>query len=225
MSKEIILPRQDEEGNYYISYSQIKLWQDLKSFNLGILGKCEYILSYFFGEDWPDAGWAAFGSDVEAYITEREKAETFDDREKKILESIETLGVFQQEVKIQFDGFYLKGFIDDMTKDMVYIRDYKTASENSAKKYYKPEYRQLHNYSLWILQETGKLPEKAEVCIVERKGNVFRTPGRENLSVGERVWYHTIDITMEEVEKERENIIQAVQEISDCYKVFLKLNS
>ena len=224
MSKEIVLPRQDEEGNYYISYSQINLWQDLKSFNLGVLGKYEYILSYFFGEDWPDVGWALHGTLCENYITERKDGEYFTDEEKKVLESIETLGEFQHEIKINFDGFYVKGFIDDMTPDMKHIRDYKTCSLNSSKKYYKPEYKQLHLYSLYVLQETGKVPEKCEVVMIEREGNAFRTPGKENLKVGKNVWRHEIEVKEEDLEELQVDMLKTVQEISDCYKVFLKLN-
>ena len=135
MKNNIVLPRTDDEGNYYISYSQIKNWNSDKSFNLGILGKLEYILQYFFGEDFGDMGWAEFGKDVEDYITERKQASKFNDTEKKTLESIETLGVYQQQIKIDFDGFYLLGYIDDMNVDRTHIRDYKTASLNSSKQY------------------------------------------------------------------------------------------
>ena len=126
MPEQLILPRQDKEGNYYLSYSSISLWNDIKGFSTGRPGKEEFIRSYFFGEEYGDAmGWALFGSQVEDYICKRIGAENFTEEERKILETIVPLGDFQHEVHIPFDGFYLKGFIDDIAPDFKKIRDVK----------------------------------------------------------------------------------------------------
>lgn len=220
---QLLLPKKDEEGNQYLSYSQIKNWNSLKSFNLSVLGKMEYILEYFFGEDFGDMGWAEFGQDVEDYITIKESANKFTDAEKKVMDSIKTLGVFQKEIEINFEDFYLKGFIDDMTEDFMHIRDYKSASDNSRKQYYKDDYWQLDVYGMWVKQEKGKLPEKADVVIVERAGNCFRGGGRKVLSVKNEVWYHDRELTEERQEILKNKILTTAQEISDAYKVFLKM--
>ena len=216
----IKLPRTTEDGVPYISYSQWKMWKEAKSFNLRVEGKLEYMLEYFFGEEFPDMGWAHFGNIVEDYVTEKKGAGMFGQKEKDLMDSIETLGVFQQEAWLDLGDFKLRGFLDDMTEDGTWIRDYKTASENSSKKYYQDDYYQLDIYAMWILQEFGILPEKMEVCIIERKGNPFKG---EDLVVGDNVWYVDRPINPMRIQELREDIIKVTHEISGYYKTFLKL--
>jgi hypothetical protein len=219
----LILPREDESG-YYISYSQIKLWNEIKGYNTGLSGKKEYIRSYFLGEEYPDkGGFGTFGSEAEAYITERKEADKFTDAERVVLEQITPLGVFQRKIKVPFDGFYLLGYIDDSTEDCSQLRDYKTASEKSKAKYYEDDYFQLDIYAMGIKAEFGRLPEKLEVCIIERLGNGFKG-GREALKVGTRVWYHPRQTSLERLEKLSNTIVQTATEISKFYEVFLALN-
>lgn len=253
MSKGIVLPKTLEDGTPYVSYSQIKNWNSLKSFNLKIPGNLEYIMEYFFGEKFGDMGWAEFGQDVENYICYRDFSEeqikeldaqvlannkkygkdeklisaslaSFTEEEKKIMNTIEPLGVFQQEAIIDFGRFKLLGYIDDMSKDITHIRDYKSASDNSRKQYYEDDYYQTDIYAMWVKQETKKLPEKTDVVIVERAGNCFRGGGRSVLSVKGQVWYHERQINVERQIYLKKYIEKTVKEISDCYKVFLKLN-
>lgn len=223
---DIELPRQDAEGNYYISYSQYSTWKELKSFNLGILGKQEYILSYFMGVKWPDQGWAQFGSDVEDYICTKDKAEAFTESEKETLAKIKPIGVFQKEIKLWIlPNVYVYGFIDDCNDVMSWLRDYKTASNNSRQRYYKDDYTQLDIYAMFAYQETGKIPEKLEVCIIERKGNCFgMVERRDLLSVGKEIWYHERETSPERLAKIKGNLIAAILEISNAYKLFKKLN-
>lgn len=253
--EEIVLPKTLEDGTPYVSYSQIKNWNSLKSFNLKIPGNLEYIMEYFFGEKFGDIGWAEFGQDVENYICYRDFTEeqikeldtqvlinnkkygkdeklvsaslaSFTEEEKKVMNTIEPLGVFQQEAIIDFGRFKLLGFLDDMKPKMEeHIRDYKSASDNSRKQYYEDDYWQLDIYGMWVKQQTKKLPKKAEVVIVERAGNCFRGGGRNVLSVKGQVWYHDRELTMDRQKYLKEYIERTVQEISDCYKVFLKLNN
>lgn len=221
--ESLLLPRTDKDGKPYISYSQVKAFNAAKSFNLGILGKYEYMLSYFFGEDFGDMGWAQFGQEVEDYICERKHKRKFTADERKVLDSIEPLGVFQQEIAIDFGDFYMLGYIDDISKDFMHIRDYKTCSLNSSKQYYEDDYYQLDIYAMWVLQETGKLPEKLEVCMIERAGNCFRGGGRKVLSVKENVWYHPRETSMERIEYLRKYIRDTANEISQHYKAYQSL--
>ncbi len=222
----IELPRQDEDGNYYISYSQYTTWKDQKSFNLQTIGKQEYFLGYFFGHRFPDMGWGQFGTEVEGYICEREYADSFLPHEKRILEEIKPLGVFQQEIKIWlFANVYIKGFIDDMLPGFTHLRDYKTASDKSRLKYYKDDYVQLDIYAMFGLQETGKLPEKLEVFIVERLGNCHgEVERRDLLSVGTGQWVHERTTSIDRINKIRAELIAACYEISDAFKLFKKIN-
>lgn len=221
---EIVLPRFNEkEGTYYISYSQVTAWNAIKSFTLGIPGKEEYIRSYFLKEMHPEGGFATFGKDVEDYICSRDKAETFTNDEKAVLDSIKPLGTFQREFKIKRDGYYVLGYIDDANEDLTKIRDYKTASKASAKKYYTDEYEQLDIYAMAIKEEIGRCPDELEVCVIERSGNGFKG-GREALKVAGEVWYINRETSDDKMARISHNIERTVKEISEVYKVFLKLN-
>src|SRR5690606_4732501 len=107
--------------------------------------KTGYILRYFFNYDFPPSPmdvYAPFGILIEDAICNQEFS-CFTTEEQEILKSITPLGVFQYPVKVEFDGFTLNGYIDDMAADFSIIRDYKTGSIASTKKYSKPEYDQL----------------------------------------------------------------------------------
>ena len=246
--EDIILPRQDEDGNYYISYSQSDSFNSDSGFNTGLMGDLEYMQSYFFGKKWPDMGWGEFGTQVEDYICYRdypkeeilkldkelkeqnqstisEAINSFTDEEKEVLNTVTPIGNFQVEVKYWiFPNVYIKGYIDDANNDLSHLRDYKTASNNSRRRYYKDTYKQLDIYSLYARQETGKIPEKLEVVIIERKGNVFGLENRRDLlSVGKEVWYLDRETTEERLFKVEEDIKRTVIKISEMYKTFLTL--
>ena len=243
-----------EKNCHYISYSQVGSWEDEKSFNLGVKGRLEYILAYFMGVKFPDQGWGVFGEDAEnavcyrdyplveiqkldeeikAYNIERpdraqrlisESLSSFDEREMKILKQIEPLGVFQQEGWINFDGFKVLLYIDDANADFSKLRDYKTASRNSGKKYEKPEYDQLDVYSLWVKQQFGHVPDDLEVCIIERAGNCFgMVERRDLLSVKNDVWYVDRETSTERLKTIEDRIVRVANEISEYYKVYLKI--
>ena len=225
------LPK-NKDGIPYISYSQWTSWNAIKGFNTGLPGRYEYMLSYFFGQEWPDMGWAQFGNEVEDYICERKGAENFDDSERATLERIEPLGLFQHEFLLEFDGFGLLGFIDDAspggeTADSAFkkIRDYKTCSENSSKKYYGEDYYQLDIYAMWVQQRLGRLPEELEVVMVERTGNPFRGGGRDVLKVGGQIWYHQRQTSPERIHFLREDIARTAKEISEAWMVYQKMLS
>ena len=216
------LPR-SKEGIPYISYSQYRSWNDPKSFHLGVKGKYEYMLDYFFDEDFPDMGWAQFGEEVEGYICQRSFSEAFSPEEKKVLETIEPLGLFQHEFFLRFDGFGLLGFIDDAKEDFSHIRDYKTCSKSSSKKYYKDDYYQLDIYAMWVQQNFGHLPETLEVMMIERTGNPFKGGGRSVLKVGEQVWSHYRETSQERINFLREDIRRTAEEIAVTWEVFQKM--
>lgn len=220
----MLLPKQDAEGTPYISYSQVKLWNEAKGFSTGLLGRHEYIRSYFLGEQYADkGGFGQFGTEVENYICKRENADQFTDAERAVLDQIEPLGIFQKQIKIPFDGFYLTGYIDDVNPEYTKIRDYKSASVKSKEKYYADDYWQLDLYSLFIKKEQGKLPKELEVCIIERLGNGFKG-GRAAMTVGTNIWYVPRKTNKERLKTIEQNIINTATEISKYYEVFCKLN-
>jgi len=223
MGDIIQLPRVTESGKPRISYSQIRSYKSKKSFNLQIDGSLEYMIEYFMGHKFPDVGWGEFGHDVEGYIGERKFAEKFDEDEKKILDNIEPLGVLGEEFEIDFGEFVLVMIIDDRAKDWAKIRDYKTASKNSSKRYYEEDYKQLDIYALKPYMESGFIPE-LEVKVIERKGNCMFGGGRDVLKVGKEVWTIQRETSEERLEVIKNEIFTTVIEISDLYKEYLKLN-
>ena len=246
--ENIILPRQDKDGNYYISYSQYTSFKSSSGFNTGLSGDLEYMQGYFFGKRYPDQGWSLFGTQAEDYICYRdyskeeiakldaelikqgqstitEAINSFTEEERKTLDTIKPLGNFQVEVKYWLsENVYIYGFIDDATDDLSHIRDYKTASKNSKARYYKDDYKQLDIYALWVRQQTGKIPEQLEVVMIERKGNCFGLENRRDLlSVGEEVWYLDRETTEERLFQIETDVKRTAEKISDMYKTYLSL--
>lgn len=220
----MILPAKDSDGRYFVSYSQVASWNETKGFNTGMLGRHEYIKKYFLKETFEDKyGFATFGKEVEDYITTRGSADKFTADEKAVLETIIPLGKFQQQFKLEYPEFYVLGYRDDCNEEFTKIRDYKTASKNSAKKYYEDGYYQLDIYAMAMQQKTGKLPE-LEVCVIERLGNGFRG-GRDVMSVGKEVWYIPRTTNAERINSLHTIINNTVNEISQYYEVFLELNN
>lgn len=217
----MILPTVDENGIPYLSSTQIDKFTAEKSFNLKVEGVLEYILHYFLKEKFEDIGWAEFGHSVESGIITKNYSE-FTPTEIETLKKVEAYDLTQYEVRINFDEFYLKGYIDTIDKDLTKLKDYKTASKTSKEKYYKDEYSQILYYGIGIKEQTGNYPEMV-VEIIERYGNAFRG-GRPALSVGNEIWRVKKELTEEKEKELREYIIKTANEISEYYQVFLKLN-
>lgn len=223
MSKEkkLIMPNQDDQGNFYISYSQVKSWNAAKGFNTKLPGLWEYMRKYFFKEQYEDIGWNAFGNKVEnALMTQDFK--DFSKQEIATLKKVKVLPVWQQKIMIPLQGgIYLLGFIDNNTADFSHIRDYKTASSNSKEQYYSDDYEQVDIYAEGIRQITGKFPTKIDVVIIERKGNPYQ---KQPLTVGENVWIVDKQVNADRIGGIMENVNKTAQEIADHYEIFRELN-
>lgn len=219
------LPRIDKEtGRPYISYSQYKLWNSDKSFNLGVEGKLEYIQEYMLGREFPDAGWGQFGHEVEDYICKRANAQAFTEEERKILHQITPLGQFQVQGLLNMGDYDIKVVLDDATPDFSKIRDYKTASKRSSQQYFSDDYIQLDLYGEWVYRTTGKYPE-LEVCIIERGGNCMFGKGRGALFVKGEIWYHTRQTNVDRVNALLDDMDKTAKEISEYYQGFAFLNN
>lgn len=219
----IELPKKAKNGKPRISYSQYNLYNSIKSFNLDKEGFHEYIICYFMGYHFRDLGWGEFGHDVEAYVTKKEREHKFSNEEIKTLDKVEVLGELSDSFELDFGDFILTGIIDDRKKDWSKIRDYKTASKNSKKRYYSPDYKQLKFYAMKGLEVTGEIPELEVLCI-ERKGNCTFSKDRRDLTVGENIWSIPIETSINELSELEEDLRRTVHEISDLYKVFKKVN-
>lgn len=211
---KIILPRVDDEGNCYISYSQLSKWKYPKG------GKKDYIKSYFFGERFTGNAYTDFGSLIGEALENNDFSE-FSAKEKKVLKKITRLDEFEREIKLDLGDFYVKGFIDTNDKDCKVLIDYKTGSMDKEDEYKKDDYTQLVLYAGAIEQETGKLPESAHVELIERVGNAFRG---EDLALGTEVLKIPQDISPERVAKVKKDVVDIAKEISDYYRVFNLIN-
>jgi hypothetical protein len=217
-----MLPKKDKEGVPYISYSQANLWSDVKGYNTGMDGKIEYMLSYFYKVNFPDVGFGGFGGKVGTAL-EVGDFSAFSPLEIETLKKVERLDVFEKEIRIPFDGFYLVGYIDTCTEDLKYIKDYKTASPSSKEKYYTDDYKQLMIYAKGVHCEKGYYPERMNVEIIERKGNAFNG-GIDALSLGDNIWIVEKEISAEKIEEVAKYVEKTALEISEYWSVWKKIN-
>lgn len=215
MSKQLFLPKTDEEGVPYLSYSQISTWKKSKR---------DYIRKNFFKESDDNEGlqrYGDFGHKVgEAF--ENNNYSAFEPHEQEFLCTIPKYDQFERKIKLQLDGFYMLGYIDTNSHCLTKMADYKTGDiEKKAGDYSSSDYIQLEIYSAAIEQETGILPTDVKVFLIGRSGNGFQ---KEELKLtGE---YVTIErtITKESIEKVKQDVQQIAEEISSYYKMYLKLN-
>lgn len=181
-------------GMFYISWSQLSTYSGLTGFSTGLLGRMEYIRSYFFGETYEDEGYAEHGLQVEAFVCyngyTKARFKKLADSDQKdynnavarltkeeiiTLKNVKPLGVFQKEIIYKFPDMpvILMGFSDDLSphtkKEPIIemLRDYKTKSEKSKKDLHKPTTMQLELYALGLRQD-GYTVLNAEYCIIER---------------------------------------------------------
>jgi len=219
----IVLPKKNKEGKSYISYSQYNKWKNEKK---------GYIKSYFLGERFDGNAYTEFGSMIGEAL-ENNDYSGFSPEELELLSQVTRLDQFEREIVWDFGEFFVKGFIDtnDLLRDgikldagsvVTKIIDYKTGSMNKIEVYEDENYDQVTIYAGAIEQETGHLPTKGWVELIERTGNPFKG---EELKLGKRIAVIPQDVSKEAVTKVEKNILKVAKEISASYKVFNKLNS
>lgn len=205
---ELVLPRTDDKGDFYLSYSQISTWKRSKR---------EYIRQYFFGERFTGNSYTDFGSKVGEALESGDFSE-FTDKEVEFLETIPRYDQFERKIRLNFEGFYVTGYIDSNKSNFKDILDYKTGDMSKAAEYEDEKYYQLEIYSMALEQETGILPDTAKVILVERTGNAFKG---EELKLGAQ--YDTVfkPLDAERLEYVKRDIIKVASEISNTYRQFL----
>lgn len=207
----IQLPKKDKEGKQYISYSQISTWKK---------NKRNYIRRYFFDEKFLGNAYTEFGKKVGEAL-ENNDFSGFSKEQKITLKKATRLDLFEREIKWEFDEFYVVGYIDTVDKELTTLIDYKTGDiKTKISEYNTDDYTQLDIYCGAILQETGKMPKKAFVELIDRKGNGFKN---EELVVGDTIENIPKKITLKRLKEVEKEVVDIVNEISDYYKVFLKL--
>jgi hypothetical protein len=234
-------------GKAYLSWSQIETFNDKTGFNTGLLGEFEYLLNRFCKIEFPEMGWGIFGSELEAYVTLRNQKDlsnieekvqleykaalvNFSAKEKKILDTIEPLGVFQDEIcyYVPEIDIIVLGYIDDRSKEdeqgnIRMLRDYKSKSESSKKDLHLPKKYQIELYILGLKQR-GLVVQNAEYCIIERLGGYecMQGGGREVLTVGDRIWYEPYSWTEKRLIQTHEMIVDTAKRISSLKTTYDK---
>ena len=224
--KQLVLPRQDEDGNYYISYSQISKWKR---------NKREYIRKYFFGEPDDNAAlqkYGDFGHKVgEAY--ENNDFSAWNEEEAEFLKTLPHFDEFEREIKLKMKGFYVLGYIDTNSAPEMYMKhsipfecvkelaDYKTGDIGKrAPEYEADDYLQVDIYAAALEQDYGKYPDKGSVVLIGRSGNAFA--GEElNLTMEAKI----IDrpISKKRCKVVLKQVQEIAEEISSYYEAYLKL--
>lgn len=219
-SKQLILPRKDKEGRYYLSYSQISKWNKSKR---------DYIRSYFFGEEDNNPAlqkYGDFGHKVgESY--EHNDFSKWDDDEAKFLKSLPYYDEFEREIKLDMGSFYVLGFIDSNTKkEDGYVKkmlDYKTGEiVKRTPDYESDDYRQIHIYAAALEQEYKKLPDEACVVLIGRDGNAF---AGDELTLSKEVAIIEKKLTKKSILETKQYIKEIAEEICSYYTIYLKLTN
>lgn len=224
MIKPLNLPKTDNEGVPYLSYSQVSTW---------IKSKREYMRQYFFGERFEGNAYTDFGTKVGEAL-ENNDFSGFEPDEQEFLKTVPRYDRFEKEIKLEMDGFYVKGFIDTLKlpddhkgqgsiiEYVPAIADYKTGDISKKRADYESEdYIQLEIYAADILQTIGSLPERVEVILIGRKGNAFK---KEELTLTKEFITISREVSEERVEAVKALVQEVAEDIAKHYELFLKLN-
>lgn len=214
-------------GKYKVSSSQVTSWKD-PEYN------AQYILQYFSKIKLPDGIWATFGGETGTFIEchakgiEHPEYTMLSEEDKEYLKTLDypENSVYEDEIVLEAEGYTVQGFTDRtelIDTETIGILDYKTG--NLAKKsvfYGSDEYQQTTLYCKQKVNEGFKVGY-SKVQLLGRKGMNRMLKGTYHpirLS-GESVVIDT-PYSEERVEKCLKDIDDAVKEISECYKVYLK---
>ena len=198
------LPRKDKDGISRLSYSQISLFKRSKS---------EYYESYIEGKPFEGNEYTDFGSKVGEAL-EHNNFSSFKKDEQETLKKVKRLDEFEREVRLNYEGFYVLGFIDSNKSDFTEIIDYKTGGLKKEFQYAEPNYTQLCLYALSLRQETKITPSLASVEFIRRKGNAFKG---QALTVGDEVISIPVDISLERLKSVYWDTLNVAKEIEKFY--------
>ena len=224
MSKEqLILPKSNDEGVPYVSYSQLSTWKRSKR---------DYIRQYFLGERFVGNAYTEMGSKVGEALENNDFSE-FTLTEQEFLKTVPRYDQFERKINLQMEGFIVVGYIDSNTLShktkggnkvevVDKILDYKTGDVSKKRAEYEDDkYTQLDIYAAAMQQETGYLPTDVKVILIDRTGNAFKG---EELKLGKEFITITKNVTQERVDKVLKEVQEIAEEISAYYKLYLKLN-
>lgn len=211
------------EGKYKMSYSQYTSWKNLEY-------RPNYILQYFSNATLPAGIFAEFGSDAGTYIEYRANGNIYEpkmlgEKDIKVLDALEYPDncIYEDEIVVDLGDFVIQGFTDRsefFEDNSVGILDYKTGSIEKKEAFYSSEeYGQSTLYA-YQKEKEGKAIAYSKVLILDRKGNGFeKHPLR---LTGETKEIYT-PYSIERAERLLTDIRKVTEEISSCYKTYLKI--
>jgi len=199
------LPRKDKYGVNILSYSQINTFKK---------DKFEYYETYILNKPFVSNPYVEFGNKVGEAL-EKNDFTNFTLEEIEVLKKVTRLDVFERFVKLEYNDFYLVGYVDTNDNELTTIIDYKTGGLKKEKEYQLKDYNQLHIYALSLMQETKIQPKKAFVEFIRRKGNLYK--GESLKIANEQPIKIEIDINYNELKKVYWNILETAKEISEFY--------
>lgn len=235
MSEELRLPKtyeaKEEKFNYAnglpkISYSQYSSWNDP-------LYRNQYILGYILGIPQPGNIFSDFGGHCGVFLETGGK-ECHPDLTEETITTLNKVvrpanAEFEKETVIVRDTPYGKyscqGFIDmcfETSTNKVQVVDFKTGNPDSKIEYYgSDKYQQTTLYAYYLDTVEGKEIEYSGVTLLCRKGNgrgvhVLRLPGQ--------IEQIPTPYSRKRAEDFLEKLDKTAKEISDLYKVYLKVN-
>lgn len=203
----MILPKKDENGNSYLSYSQISLFKRSQQ---------EYYENYILGKRFDGNEYTEFGSNVGEALEEN-NFDKFSENETKILKQVTRLDEFERKTTLKYEGFYIVGYIDSMKSDYSKIIDYKTGGLKKEFQYSDDSYTQLHLYALSLRQETGVTPKEAVVEFIRRGGNAFR--GEKLIVANEQPLKIEVNIEYERLREVYNDTLNTAKAIEKFYKI------
>ena len=196
----MILPKSDKDGIPYVSYSQIALFKRSPK---------EYKERYIDGKPFEGNIWTDFGQKVGEAL-ELGEFSNLALHEQQILSQVTRLDDFEVEIRLEYDDFYVKGFID--TTDYNTVIDYKTGGKDKELQYYDEDYWQCLIYALALRQE-GIIVEDSWVEFIRRVGNPWK--GQQLTLSGEII---RIPQDLSRMDAVYEEIPKLVKQISEFYE-------
>lgn len=229
---EIVLPKKYEiydttpekyhkyAGREKISYSQYNSFRDP-------LYKGDFIIQYFLGIRLPPGIFADYGSACGGFFEDGVTVDTnwLSEFDVEVLKKVPRPdgATYESEIVIDCGDFVIQGFSDQEFErsGLLEINDMKTGNVDSKVAFYgSDEYQQTTLYS-YCREQEGHQIGYSGVILLGRKGN--GRPGHP-LRLSGVIEYIPTPYTKERAEKALEKVRKVAEEISDLYKIFLKVN-
>lgn len=199
----------------YISYSSSESWESYTN---------DFIKQKFVGIKLPSGVYSALGNYLGEAVENGffgENEHGFTGQENFSLIPRPENAEYEKMVLIDFGDFIFIGFIDIYVENedgSVKIKDLKTGGANKEKNYMSEDYTQVVLYSA-ALEKQGKKIDDTSVWFVRRTGSHIKPP----LHISDEQFRIPVNYTPELVDKAFKKLKKNVEEISDCYKTYLKI--